>query len=70
MTKSFGLELSLDNNLPCYLRDHDPGRSVHETNDGDNKEEHPPHPQDEEILLVEEIVGEDAQIVALIREAS
>ena len=54
--------------LPCNLGDHDSGYSIHETNDGHHQEEHPPHPKNEEIFLVEQIVGEYAQIVALVGE--
>ena len=43
---------------------------VSDSEPGDDEEEHPPEPQDEEIFLVEEIVLEDAQIVGLVHPAS
>jgi len=46
------------------VRDHQPGESVDEAEDGDTDESHPPHPEDQEILLVEDVVVKDAEIVA------
>jgi len=46
------------------VRDHQPGESVDEAEDGDTDESHPPHPEDKEILLVEDVVVKDAEIVA------
>jgi len=46
------------------VRDHQPGESVDQTEDRDTDECHPPHPEDKEVLLVEDVVVEDAEIVA------
>jgi len=45
------------------IRDHDPGEPVDQAEDGDGDEGEPPEPEDEEILLVENVVVEDAEIV-------
>ena len=50
--------------LPGEVRDHQPGESVDQTEDRDTDECHPPHPEDKEVLLVEDIVVKDAEIVA------
>jgi len=42
---------------PGEVRYADSGSSVDEAKDGDDGEDQPPHPQDKEVLLVEEIVG-------------
>jgi len=49
---------------PGEVWDHDPGEPVHQADGGDSDEEEPPEPEDEEILLVEDVVVEDAQVVA------
>ena len=49
---------------PGEVWDHDPGEPVHQAHGGDSNEEEPPEPEDEEILLVEDVVVEDAQVVA------
>ena len=41
----------------------EPGSSVDEPEDGDDEQEHPPDPEDEEVFLVEQVVGEDAEVV-------
>jgi len=51
---------------PAELRHHHPRHSVDHPQAGEPSQDHPPQPNDEEVLLVEEVVGEDAQIVALI----
>ena len=48
---------------PGEVGDHDPCKSVDEPEDGDPDEGEPPEPEDEEVLLVEQVVGEDAQVV-------
>ena len=48
---------------PGEVGDHDPCKSVDEPEDGDPDEGEPPEPEDEEVLLVEEVVGEDAEVV-------
>ena len=50
--------------LPGEVRDHQPGESVDQTEDRDTDEQHPPHPEDKEVLLVEDVVVKDAEIVA------
>ena len=62
------LELANDVNRtrgfsPGEVGDHDPCKSVDEPEDGDPDEGEPPEPEDEEVLLVEEVVGEDAEVV-------
>ena len=56
--------------LPREVRDHHPGESEDETNDGDSDEEHPPDPEDQEVLLVENVVVEDAKVVAPVNGSS
>ena len=48
---------------PGEVRDHDASKSVDQTKDGDTDECEPPEPEDKEVLLVEQIVGEDAEVV-------
>ena len=50
--------------LPGEVRDHQSGKSVDQSDDGDTNERHPPHPEDKEVLLVEDVVIKNAQIVA------
>ena len=56
--------------LPGEVRYADSGSSVDESKDGDDGEDQPPHPQDKEVLLVEEIVGQDAQVVGPVNATS
>jgi len=49
---------------PGEVWDHDPGEPVDQADGGDSDEEEPPEPENEEILLVEDVVVEDAEIVA------
>ena len=51
---------------PGEVWDHDPGKSVDEPDDGDADEGEPPEPEDEEVLLVEQVVGEDAEVVGAV----
>ena len=55
---------------PGEAWDHDPGESVDKTDGGDGDEEEPPEPKDEEILLVEDIIVENAEIVAPVDSTS
>lgn len=48
---------------PGKVRYTDSGSSVDESKDGEDGNGQPPEPQDKEVLLVEQVVGEDAQIV-------
>ena len=48
---------------PGEVRDHDASKSVDQTKDGDTDECEPPEPEHKEVLLVEQIVGEDAEVV-------
>merc|ERR1719361_1816666 len=48
---------------PGEIWNHDPGESVDQAEHGDPDEGEPPEPEDEEVLLVEQVVGEDAQVV-------
>ena len=48
---------------PGEVWDHDPGKSVDQAEHGDPDEGEPPEPEDKEVLLVEQVVGEDAQVV-------
>jgi len=48
---------------PAELRHHDPRHPVHHPHHGGHDEAHPPQPHEQEVLLVEEVVGEDAQVV-------
>jgi len=49
---------------PGEVWDHDPGEPVDQAEGGDSDEEEPPEPEDEEILLIEDVVVEDAEVVA------
>jgi len=44
--------------------DHQTSKSVDQSDDGDTNERHPPHPEDKEVLLVEDVIVKDAEIVA------
>ena len=48
---------------PGEIGDHNPGESVDKTEDGDCDEGEPPEPEGEEVLLVEDVVVEDAKVV-------
>ena len=48
---------------PGEVWDHDPGEPVDQADDGDSDEEEPPEPEDKEILLVEDVVVENAEVV-------
>ena len=50
--------------VPGQIRDHHSSKSVDQTNDRDTNQEHPPHPENQEIFLVEDVVVEDAEVVA------
>jgi len=52
------------------VRNHHSGESVDESNDGESNEEHPPHPEDKEIFLVEDVVVKDAKIVGSVNSSS
>ena len=52
---------------PRELRDGDPGEPVDEHQDGEGEQERPPAPQDQEVLLVEQVVAQDAQEVAAVQ---
>merc|ERR1719288_728560 len=45
-----GVDLS-HQNRPGQVWDHHSCKSVDETDDGETNEEHPPHPEDKEVLL-------------------
>ena len=60
MTRKPKLEIQFS---PREVGDHDPCKSEDEPEDGDADEGEPPEPEDEEVLLVEQVVGEDAQVV-------
>ena len=45
------------------VRDDEPRQPEDQPHDGDSDQEDPPEPQDQEVLLVEEVVGEDAEVV-------
>ena len=49
--------------LPGQIGNHHPGESVDQPDHGEADQEHPPHPEDEEVLLVEDVVVEDAEII-------
>jgi len=57
-------------NRPGQVRDHHTGESVDESDDREPDENHPPHPEDEEVLLVEDVVVKDAEIVAGVNTTS
>jgi len=52
------------------IRNHHSGKSVDQTNHRETNQEHPPHPEDQEIFLVEDVVVEDAEIVASVNSTS
>ena len=60
MTRKPKLEFQFS---PREVGDHDPCKSEDEPEDGDADEGEPPEPEDEEVLLVEQVVGEDAEVV-------
>ena len=49
--------------LPGEVGDTDPSGPVDESQNGKDGQTQPPEPQDEEVLLVEQVVGQDAQVV-------
>jgi len=51
-------------NRPGQVRDHHTGESVDQSDHRETDQNHPPHPEDEEVLLVEDVVIKNAQIVA------
>ena len=53
----------LERRSPGEIWNHDPRESVDQAEHGDPDEGEPPEPEDEEVLLVEQVVGEDAQVV-------
>ena len=55
---------------PGEVWDHDPGESVNQAEHGDPDEGEPPEPEDEEVLLVEDVVVENAEIVASVNSSS
>jgi len=57
-------------NRPGEVWDHDPGEPVDQADDGDSNEEEPPEPKDEEILLVEDVIIENAKVVASVDGSS
>jgi len=57
-------------NGPREVGHHDPGKSVDHAQDGHPDEEEPPDPDDKKVLLVEEVVTEDAKIVARVHGTS
>ena len=56
--------------LPGQVWDHHSCKSVDETDDGETNEEHPPHPEDKEVLLVEDVVVKNAKIVGPVNSSS
>ena len=56
--------------IPGQVRDHDSCKSEDETNDSEADEEHPPHPEDKEVLLVEDVVVKNAKIVGPVNSSS
>jgi len=52
------------------IRNHHPGESVDESDDGESNEEHPPHPEDKEIFLIEDVVVKNAKIVGSVNSSS
>ena len=55
---------------PGEVWDHDPGESVNQAEHGDPDEGEPPKPENQEVLLVEQVVGEDAQVVRPVDRSS
>ena len=60
----------LEISSPGEVWDHDPGESVDQAEHGDPDEGEPPEPEDEEVLLVEQVVGEDAEVVGPVNGSS
>ena len=56
-------EKDREGSSPGEVWDHDPGESVNQAEHGDPDEGEPPEPENQEVLLVEQVVGEDAQVV-------
>lgn len=52
------------------IRNHHSGESVDKSDDGESNEEHPPHPEDKEILLIEDVVVKNAKIVCSVNSSS
>lgn len=52
---------------PGELRDGNPGEPVDEHEDGEGEQERPPAPQDQEVLLVEQVVAQDTEEVAAVQ---
>ena len=67
MTRKPKLEIQFS---PREVGDHDPCKSEDEPEDGDADEGEPPEPEDEEVLLVEQVVGEDAEVVGPVNGSS
>ena len=51
-------------------RDTDHNDPEEESNDRDDNENTPPHPENEEIVLIEQIVGEDAENIDIVHVAT
>ena len=49
--------------VPAERGDGDPGSPVDQAQHAEDQQEHPPQPQDEEVLLVEEVVAQDTELV-------
>ena len=49
---------------PGEIRDCNPGEPVDDPQDGEDRDAQPPEPEDQKVLLVEEVVREDAKVVA------
>ena len=56
-------ETEIEKVLPGEVGDTDPSSPVDESENGQDGQTQPPEPQDEEVLLVEQVVGQDAQVV-------
>ena len=56
--------------LPGQIGNHHPGESVDQPDHWEADQEHPPHPEDEEVLLVEDVIVENAEIVASVNSSS
>jgi len=50
----------------CHSRDSDLGESVDDSNTGDREKDDPPEPEDEEVVLVEHVIGEKAESVGCV----
>ena len=65
LVKSAPDSYSLKNeHSPGEIRDSNPGEPVDDPQDGEDGDAQPPEPEDQEVLLVEEVVREDAEVVA------